>query len=287
MAIRIITDSASEFAQGEDPRVTVLPISIAFGTDTYLDGVDLPRERFYELLVEGEGIPTTGQVTPPSFSAALDDAAAVGDEALVITVSSELSGTYASALTAAEGRDGVVVLDSRTVSIGERIVVRRAIQLVEGGEDLSAVASVLESETADVRVVALLDTLEYLRRGGRIPASAARLGEFLAIKPVISVEDGILKLQGKARGSKNGRSLLRQEVERTGVDYDRPIELGYTGLSDSLLLKYLRDNRDLWEGHVTEAGLPVTLVGATVGTHTGPGTIGVAYFSKDGVAAGV
>ena len=130
-------------------------------------------------------------------------------------------------------------------------------------------------------MVGLLDTLEFLRRGGRIPASAAALGKLLSIKPVITITDGVVELLGKARGSKNGRNLLTQQVEAAGgIDFSMPIELAYAGLDDALLRKYVEDSRHIWEGHVELDDLPVHTVGATIGTHVGPGAIALAFFKR-------
>ena len=123
-----------------------------------------------------------------------------------------------------------------------------------------------------------MDTLEYLKKGGRISATAAAIGSLLSIKPVIAVVDGELEVLGKARGSKQGNNLLVQQIEATGgIDFTKPFFLGYTGLSDVTINKYIEDSKSLWEENTTE--LPVTRVGAAVGTHIGPGGIAVAFFS--------
>lgn len=287
MAVRIITDSASDITREDvaaagNPALTVLPLSISFGNDTYEDGVNLPHQRFYELLVEGDDLPMTGQVNPYAFERAIGEARAAGDEVIVITLSGKLSGTNASANTAAASFDsGVYVVDSKNVTVGERVLVDYALRLV--GEGLSAVdiATALEQAREDIYVVGLLDTLEYLRRGGRIPASAAALGKLLSIKPVITIEDGAVELLGKARGSKNGRNLLTQQVEAAGgIDFAMPIALGYAGLDDALLRKYIEDSRHIWEDHIALEDLPVHSVGATIGTHVGPGAIALAFFKQ-------
>ena len=279
MAIRIITDSGSDIDASRDPRLTVLPLSIAFGTTIYQDGIDLSRERFYELLIESDENPTTGQVTPYAFGEALAAAKKVGEDALVITLSSKLSGTYESAVAAASEYPGVPVVDSKNATIGEGILVLRALELAGQGLSVAEIAAELERVRDNIRLVALLDTLEYLKRGGRIPPAVGTIGELLSIKPVIGVTDGVVAMLGKARGSKNGRNALRQEVEKSGIDFSMPVALGYSGLSDKLLHKYLEDNRDVWEGHIDKDNLPVYLVGATVGTHVGPGAIALAFFS--------
>lgn len=287
MAVRIITDSASDITREDvaaagNPALGVLPLSVTFGNTTYEDGVNLSHQRFYELLVEGDDLPMTGQVNPYAFERAIGEARAAGDEVIVITLSGKLSGTNASANTAAASFDsGVYVVDSKNVTVGERVLVDYALRLV--GEGLSAVdiATALEQAREDIYVVGLLDTLEYLRRGGRIPASAAALGKLLSIKPVITIEDGAVELLGKARGSKNGRNLLTQQVETAGgIDFAMPIALGYAGLDDALLRKYIEDSRHIWEDHVALEDLPVHSVGATIGTHVGPGAIALAFFKQ-------
>ncbi|WP_293673910.1 DegV family protein [uncultured Parolsenella sp.] len=287
MPVRIITDSASDLTQEDiaalgNPRLTVLPLSVTFGETTYLDGVNLNHRRFYELLVEGDELPMTGQVNPYAFEEAISEARNAGEEVVVITLSSKLSGTNGSALTAAANFDeGVYVVDSKSVTVGERILVDYALRLVGEGLGAADIACALEQAREDIHVVGLLDTLEFLRRGGRIPASAAALGKLLSIKPVITITDGVVELLGKARGSKNGRNLLTQQVEAAGgIDFSMPIELAYAGLDDALLRKYVEDSRHIWEGHVELDDLPVHTVGATIGTHVGPGAIALAFFKR-------
>lgn len=287
MAVRIITDSASDITREDvaaagNPALTVLPLSITFGNTTYEDGVNLSHQRFYELLVEGDDLPMTGQVNPYAFEQAIGEARAAGDEVIVITLSGKLSGTNASANTAAASFDGgVYVVDSKNVTVGERVLVDYALRLVGEGLSAADIATALEQAREDIYVVGLLDTLEYLRRGGRIPASAAALGKLLSIKPVITIEDGAVELLGKARGSKNGRNLLTQQVETAGgIDFAMPIALGYAGLDDALLRKYIEDSRHIWEDHIALEDLPVHSVGATIGTHVGPGAIALAFFKQ-------
>ena len=171
------------------------------------------------------------------------------------------------------------MVDSRTAAIGSGILAERALQLVDSGLEAGEIARLLEAERDEVCLVALLDTLEYLRRGGRISRTAAVSGEILSIKPVICLRDGAVELLGKARGSRRGNNLLVQEIEKAGgVNYEKPVLLGYTGLSDALLQKYVQDSADLWKGNAE--ALRVTMVGGVVGTHAGPGAIAVAFFRR-------
>lgn len=279
MKIRIITDSASDLLAPHRPEITVLPMTITFGEEQFRDGVDLTHRQFYEKLIEGEDLPTTSQIAPAQFEEAFRAAVEAGESVVAVVLSSKLSGTYQSARIAAEEFPGkVFVVDSANATIGERILVERGLELMDQGLDAAAIAARLDEEKADIQLVALLDTLEYLKRGGRVSASVALVGGLLAIKPVVAVQDGEVVMLGKARGSKNGNNLLVQEIQKTGVDFSRPYKLGYTGLEDSLLQKYIADSAALWEGH-TDA-LPTGTVGGTIGTHVGPGAIAVAFFQK-------
>lgn len=280
MSVRIITDSASDMSPAEHPALAVLPLSVTFGTDVYMDGIDIDHQRFYEMLVERDELPKTGQVNPYAFSQAIAEAREAGDEAVIITVGAKLSGTNQSARTAlAEAPGGdVYVVDSNNVTLGERVLVEYALRLVNEGRSAAQIAAAVEAVRDRVVVIGLLETLEYLVRGGRLSAAAGAVGTLLNVKPVVAVEDGLIVQLGKARGSKSGRNLLNQKVEKAGgIDFSMPLALGYTGLSDAVLKKYIEDSAALWAGH-TEGELPVHTIGATIGTHVGPGAVAVAFF---------
>ena len=281
MSVRIITDSGIDLPGELDPRLTVIPLGITFGTTTYADGVDLTNDRFYEMLIESDELPKTSQATPYAYQQVFEQVRSAGEEAVVITLSSALSGTYQSAVTAAADYPEVHVVDGKNVTIGQSLLVLYALRLVDEGLGAAEIAEKVEAVVGRVCLLALLDTLEYLKRGGRIPKSVGAIGELLSIKPVVGVEDGEVVMLGKARGSKNGRNQLHQQVEKHGIDFTMPVLLGYTGLSQKLLKKYLDDNRAIWEGMVAEEDLPITSVGATIGTHVGPGAIALAFFAKN------
>ena len=282
MAVRIITDSGCDIVGADNPQLDVLPLSITFGSTVYADGVDLSHEHFYELLVEGDELPKTGQVNPYAFAQAIERAEHDGFEPLIITLSATLSGTYQSAcMAASEASLPVRVVDSGHVTVSERILGEYALGLAKKGLGVEEIAARVEAARERVVVIGLLDTLEYLRRGGRISAAAGAFGEMLSIKPVITIENGEVKMLGRARGSKNGRNLLNQQIEASrGIDFSMPVALGYAGLSDTLLQKYIRDSRALWEAYPGDE-LPVHTVGATIGTHVGPGAIALAYFEPE------
>ena len=280
MKIRIITDSASDMPAVHRPEVAVLSMTVTFGAEEFQDGINLTHHQFYEKLIEGEDLPTTSQISPSQFEEVFRAAVDAGETVVAVVLSAKLSGTYQSACIAAEEFPGqVFVVDSANATLGELVLVERAVELMDQGLDAAAIAARLEEEKKEVCLVGLLDTLEYLKRGGRVSASVALVGGLLAIKPVVAVQDGEVVVLGKARGVLNGNNLLVQEIQRSGgVDFGRPYRLGYTGLDDSLLRKYIEDSSALWSGH-TDA-LPICTVGGTIGTHVGPGAVAVAFFRK-------
>ncbi len=278
--IRIIVDSAADFAAPLPNNLTVLPMTVRFGNDEYLDGVTISHHTFYEKLVESDVLPVTSLISPGDFEDAYAKAIQAGETVIVITISSKLSGTYQSAVLAAQEYPGkVFVVDSLNAAIGEQILVRYALQLTESGLPAAKIAEALEEVKENIRIVALLDTLEYLKKGGRISSAVAFVGGMLAIKPVITIKDGEVSMLGTARGSRNGNNFLVSEIQKSGrIDFEKPFSLAYTGLSDKLLQKYIQDSRNLWEPH-TDC-LPISTIGATIGTHIGPNAIAVAFFGK-------
>ncbi len=275
--IRFITDSASDMNHPRED-VTILPLHIRFGDDEYADGVTISHREFYEKLIECDTLPTTSLVSPAVFEAAYEQAVSAGETVIVITISGKLSGTCQSARIAAEDYEGkVFVVDSMNATIGERILVEYGLQLKDQGKSAEEIVSILEKEKSKIHTMGLLDTLEYLKKGGRISSTVAFIGGALTIKPVVAVSDGEIIMLGKARGSKNGSNFLIREIEKAdGVDISRPILINYTGLSDELLQKYIHDSEHLWKDYAKE--LPISTLGATIGTHVGPGAVAVAFF---------
>ena len=277
MSVQIIVDSTADVAADLKKRMLVVPLTIRFGTTEYVDGITITHRQFYEKLIETDELPTTSQAAPAAFEKVYQQVRAAGDTAVVLTVTSKLSGTYQSAVIAAADYPEIHVVDTRTVAIGAGILAELALRLADSGMSAEGIAQRLEDERENVRVVAMLDTLEYLKRGGRISKTVAFAGSVLSIKPVLAIEDGEIKLIGKARGSRQGNNLLVQEIRKAGgVNFERPILLGYTGLSDLLLRKYVADSAELWKGYRSE--LPALMIGSVIGTHAGPGAVAVAFF---------
>ena len=279
MKTRIIVDSTADLTPEYKERVSVVPLTVHFGDQEYIDGVTIDHKMFYEKLVESDVLPTTSQATPDSFMKEFDKVKEAGESAVVITLASNFSGTYQSAVIAAEDYDNIYIVDSTSCAMGSGILVELAFKLLDTGMSAEEIAKTLEEEKKKIIIVALVDTLEYLKKGGRVSKTVAFAGAVLNIKPVISVTDGEISMLGKARGSKMGNNLLVQEIEKSGgVDFTKPVLLGYSGISDALLLKYIEDSRHIWEGNLDE--VRYTTVGSVIGTHVGPGAVVVAFFKK-------
>ena len=294
MNVELIVDSTVDVPEHIRSRLTVVPLTIHFGQEEYLDGVTMDKHRFYERLVESDVLPTTSQASPAAFDREFRDAKAQGDalrnkrkvvskeiggSAVVLTIAAQLSGTYQSACIAAAEYDNIYVVDSGTAAIGAGILAEYALTCLDRGMDAAGLARALEQKRQDVCVLALVDTLEYLKRGGRISKTTALAGGLLNIKPVLTIENGEILLVGKARGSRQGNNLLVEKIHACGgIDFSLPILLGYTGLTDVFLKKYVEDSRALWENGTDR--LDSTLIGGVIGTHAGPGAVAVAFFRK-------
>ncbi|MDE6411390.1 MAG: DegV family protein [Clostridia bacterium] len=281
MAVKILIDSASDIDLDEanELGVELIPMKITFEDGEYSDGVDLSHEKFFEKLVESAALPRTSLINEFRFGEAFEKLAADGSEVIAITLSSKLSGTYKSACKAAEKFAGrVKVVDSLNASAGERLLCEYAVRLREEGKSADEIVKELNAQKNRILVLAVLDTLLYLKKGGRISAMAAIAGAMLSVKPVIGVIGGEVKLVGKAMGSKKSNNLLNKLVEEKGIDFSMPHCVIWSGLDDSLMKKYVADSAALWQEHISE--VPAHMIGSTIGTHIGPGAVGVAFFAK-------
>ena len=267
MKVQIIVDSTVDMPEHSRSACRVVPLTVHFGEESFIDGVTLNKQDFYRRLAEGGALPTTSQATPAAFQSVFDEVTRAGDSAVVITLASQFSGTYQSACIAAEDYENIYVVDSRTAAIGSGILAEYALRCAEQGMEAGALAALLEKKREDVRLFALLDTLEYLKRGGRISKTVAFAGGLLNIKPLITVEDGEVLVVGKARGAKQGMALLTEKLlSDGGINFDLPILLGYSGTDASNLEKYRADSREIWQGR--EDTLPSTLLFIVICTHT-------------------
>ncbi len=279
MSVRIIVDSTTDMTPAVAARVKLVHLTVRFGQEELVDGVDINTQQFYTRLTQSDELPTTSQPTPYAFVSLFSEAVAAGEDVVCITISSKLSGTYQSATIAAENFPGrVFVVDSQNVTIGASVLTEYALKLVDDGLSAEEIAMELQRQREKIHLFAVVDTLEYLKKGGRISAAVAFTGGLLNIKPILAIEDGELKLVGKARGNKQAGTQLAKLIGETGgIDFEKPLLFGYTGLEDTLLRQYMEENAGLWYG---SCDLPYTVVGSVVGTHAGPGAIAVAFFKK-------
>ena len=276
--IQVIIDSTVDMADHLKSRVVSVPLTVSFGDKEYLDGIDLSRDDFYRELEKGQVMPKTSQPSPAAFEKVFEEIRERGEEGIVITLASNLSGTFQSACLAAEDYPEISVVDSKTVAVGTGILAEYAIECIDRGMNRDEITAELNKKRDEICLVAMLDTLEYLKRGGRISGTVAFAGGVLNIKPVVTIKDGEILILGKARGTKKANNFLVEEIKKNGIDYKLPILLGYTGNSDSLLNNYIESSRNLWEGQVDE--LNCSQICSVVGTHAGPGAVAVAFFAK-------
>lgn len=281
MNIRIIVDSASDMTDKESKYLKVLPLTVGFGDVEYQDGVTLSTEEFYKKLDACSELPKTSQITPFAFTEAIQETLDAGETPIVITLSSKLSGTYNSAkIAASDFEEEVYVIDSGNVSAGERIIVEYALRLIDEGKTAREIVDAVEAVKSKACLIATFDTLEYLRRGGRISNISGIVGGMLSIKPVLGIKDGVLEMLAKARGSKNAANMIIKQIEEFGgIDHTMPYAIVYTGLDDSRIRNFAEDNTMILGCNVDE--IKICTVGSTVGTHAGPGAIGVVFFKKE------
>ena len=279
--IRILTDSASDIlpAEAEQLGVTVIPLNVTLEDGTVLrDGVDMTPSAYYEILAGCRKLPTTSQPSPELFENFFLEAAAAGDEVIGIFLSHALSGTYQCAKLAADmaNVDNVLFVDSGHVCLSEALLVRLAVQLRDSGKTAGQIAAILEHAKEHLHLVAAIDVLKYLRKGGRLPAAVAVAGGMLGIKPLITIQDGKVAMAGKARGLPGAYVALFKKVEEMGgINPAFPALAGYTVSPREVtpIQTYLRDN-------LQQEDLLVRQIGCVIGTHAGPGAFGIAFFDK-------
>lgn len=281
--IRIITDSASDIPNNDKvpANLSILPLTIRFGEEEFQDGVTITNEEFYNKLTGGDILPKTSQVTPFAFEEEIQKALDNGEKVIIITLSSGLSGTYQSACIAASNFDkDVTVIDSFMATVSEQIFVDYALKLVDSGMEYDKIVETLENDKKKLKLVGPLDTLEYLKKGGRISAAAAVFGSALSIKPVITLVDGKVEVATKARGRKNAvestLKILRES--ETGVDLEKPVAIGYSGNEKDMLNIFVETSKT--NGNINLENWKVVSIGSTIGTYTGPDSIILGYFEK-------
>ena len=279
--IRILTDSASDILPAEAAQlgVDVIPLNVTLEDGTVIrDGVDLTPSEYYEHMAGCKKLPTTSQPSPELFQRFFLEAAAAGDEVVGIFLSHELSGTCQCARLAADmaNVDNVLFVDSESVCLGESLLVRLAVQLRDAGKTAGQIAATLEHAKEHLHLVAVIDDLKYLRKGGRLPAAVAVAGGMLGIKPLITIKDGKVAMAGKARGLPGAYVALFKKIEELGgISPDFAAVAGYSSSLREVqpIENYFRENLHMGEPLVRQ-------IGCVIGTHAGPGAFGLAFFDK-------
>lgn len=280
--IRIITDSSSEITQEEAKKlgIVVLPISVSFGEEQYYDGVDITPDVFYEKLVASTIFPKTAQISPHAYETAFQEAMDAGEDVLCIPISRKISGSHGNALTVLEKFDSnrIKVLDSLNICVTLYVLVRYAVKLRDEGKNLQEIYDELEVAKHHIAAYALCDTLEYLKKGGRISAASASVGTLLSIKPIITVSDGVLVTSAKEIGRKKAYLKFVKLIKSHDKDLSLPIVVSYSGGALEEAKEFIEKNKDMFGKHINEINL--TMIGPTVGAHIGPGALAFACFKK-------
>ena len=281
MAVQIFVDSTADFSakEIEKRQITCIPMTITFGNEQYIDGVDLTKEEFFVKLMNEKEFPKTSQPSPAKFAECFEEAKENGDDVVAILVSGALSGTVQSATIAKDiaEHEGVYIVDSNTVTLGIRLLVDHAVRMRDQGKSAAEIVERLEELKDRVRIYAGLDTLEYLQKGGRISKAAASLGRLAGIKPIITIdEEGKVAVCGKQRGNKN---VFRQIIKY--IDAEMPDE------NYSVYFLYSADKKNcisfiqtLQKNGLDFGKIKTREIGPTVGSHIGPGGFGIVYVAN-------
>ncbi|MCR5154258.1 MAG: DegV family protein [Lachnospiraceae bacterium] len=282
MKINIIVDSGADYTakEIEEYGLKVIPLKVSFGEETFLDGVDITIEEFFKRLKGSSVLPKTSQISPYDYETEFEKIKEAGEQAIVVTISSGLSGCFQSArIAAGKYKDMIRVVDSKSVSLGERIVVQRAMDLIAAGKDLSETESVLNEEIKKIKTIAALDTLTYLKKGGRLSTTAFLAGSLLALKPIVQVVDGRVEFVCTARGHRKVHSALNKVIEKAGqIDKNMPRSLAYSDTDRSILDNFVAALPELFANDID--AYQEAAIGPAIGTHIGPGAVAIAYFEK-------
>ncbi len=280
MAVKIIADSSIDVPADVRTKLLTVPLTVFFSDGEYTDRVDMTDLEFYEKLAVSQEIPRTSQPSPERFAEIFRQVTENGDDGVVLTISSKVSGTYQSAcLAAGEFAGHIHVVDTLTGSVGAGILAERALQMAEEGMTAKEIKDTLEEEKHSVCLLGLVNTLENLRKSGRISKLKGMAAEALQIKPILTVRDGEIVFCNKAHGLKRGVKMMAEEVQKAGgIDIRKPFLMAYTGLSDEVSRKLEETLKPMITPYMER--IRTTIVGSTIGTHIGAGAVIVAFFRK-------
>ncbi len=276
--VQIITDSAADFEPYELEKMNVrcVPFSVTFGNEEYKENINLTKQQFYTLLKEKNDFPNTSQPSPHSFESIMKNMKNSGCEAVVISLSSALSGAYQSAVLAKNQLeyDECYIIDSLTASGGERILVEQAVKLRDAGKSASEIACFLETLRSRISLYACIDSVDYLYKGGRISRAACTIASVAHIKPIIHVlRDGSIDIAAKSLGIKRTMDFIKKILDKYPPDKDFPFYVLYTG--NKKCGKILAEYFEKTDYEIPDAN--IIDVGAAIGSHIGPNAFGIAY----------
>ncbi len=280
--VRIITDGTSDLSaqRAAELNVHVMPMRVFFGQESFVDGVDITREEFFARLDSCQELPTTSQLNPDDFLEVFQKYVDQGDQVVGIFLSSELSGTCQSACIARDMAEGgeIHIVDSRTVTFALALLVEEAARMRDRGLSAAQIAEAVEQLARRAKLLAIVDTLTYLKKGGRISAATAAVGGLLGIKPIVEVDSrGTVEAVGKARSMASGLEWIARHIEQAPADPAYAVAYGHSNSPERvpLCMEALKD--------VLPQGRPPLMgsIGAVIGTHVGPGAVGVAYIAAE------
>lgn len=279
--VRIITDSAADFEPQELEKLDIacIPLTVSFGDQDYQENVNLTKPQFFQLLADFHGAPKTAQASPQILKDLFREAQKAGDEAVYITLSSALSGTYQTARMIQEDVDcpECHVLDSRNATGGQRLLVEYAVRLRDEGKTAAQIVEAVEAIRDKVVLYACIDTLEYLYRGGRISQTVYKLGTMAQVKPIIRVsEEGKIEVPSKAMGMRKGVDFLAKRLEQQKPSGEHPVYVMYT--PDPGNARMLQQK--LETAGITVEDTHFISVGAAIGSHIGHNGCGIVYVAE-------
>ena len=277
--VKILTDSSCDLSpqRCEELGVEMLPITVNFSGETYRANIDITNDQFYEKLATVEELPKTAQITPADFEKIFRPYKESGEEVVCLLISSRMSGTLQSATVAKDilGATNIYLPDTMNVTFALGLLVEEAVKMRDRGLSASEITRQIEELVPRVRLFALVDTMKYLKMGGRLSATTATVATILGICPIITLKDGLVEVAGKARGKRAAFQLIRKLVEKEPISADYGVTVGHAAVPQTRddFLEFMEDMLKKREVYKLD-------IGSIVGTHTGPGACGLAYIKK-------
>ncbi len=281
--VRIITDGTSDISaqRAAELNIDVIPMRVFFGEESFLDGIDITREEFFARLTSSQELPTTSQLNPDDFLELFQKYAGQGDQVVGIFLSTELSGTCQSACIACDMVEGgeIHVVDSHTVTFALALLVEEAVRMRDRGLSAAEIAAAVEKLAQRTKLLAIVDTLTYLKKGGRISAATAAVGGLLGIKPIVGVDgrQGTVEAMGKSRSIPSGLEWIARHIESAPAEPGRLVAYGHSNSPERV-----PGCMEALKGVLPQEQEPIMgSIGAVIGTHVGPGAVGVAYIAAE------